>query len=245
VALSRGAGAVVGIAGSFAFPRARRLLGLERTGIWALASQTVCNVMAVASVFLPGSPFAPGAYFAQDGAVNNSTIPIRNTGKEGDDDDDVFAEATANVPKMSIIVFLSAIVLARFGDLFMSHCILHNYKKACNDTGLWMADLTIAQIQQEKIRESERGVVNGVQHATNQIFDMLKDLLVVLLPDPRTFGLLIMVSCGAVASGLLTFVVYARKSMNARKQKALNDVTETSKPLVDNADRNKRPESVL
>lgn len=113
MALSRGAGAIVGILGSFAFSGARRRLGLDRTGAWALAAQMACNMLAVLSVFLPGSPFDPFAYFSDERPANMTVA--------SEQDDDVFAGRTANVSHLSIIVFLVGIVLARFGDFFTAY----------------------------------------------------------------------------------------------------------------------------
>uniref|UniRef100_A0A915IY49 Solute carrier family 40 member n=1 Tax=Romanomermis culicivorax TaxID=13658 RepID=A0A915IY49_ROMCU len=75
-----------------------------------------------------------------------------------------------------------------------------------------MADLAITQIMQEQIIDNERGVINGVQHSLNQLLNMIKDILVILLPDPRTFGILIIISCFSVCSGFLSYLIFAGKS---------------------------------
>lgn len=204
VALSRGAGAIIGIAGSFAFPKLRRRFGVEKTGVWALFLQILCNLFAVVSVFLPGSPFDPIGYFTERGAeseIGGNLSKIDGNGLKLDDD--VFAGAAQNTPKVSIVVFLIGIVFARFG--------------------LWMADLAITQIMQENIADTERGVVNGVQHAANQCLNMIKDILVIMLPDPRTFGLLIIVSCCSVSCGFASFLVYVKKATgHSEKKKPIN-----------------------
>jgi hypothetical protein len=82
---------------------------------------------------------------------------------------------------------------------------------AMNLSGLWMADLSITQIMQESIAEHERGVVNGVQSSTNQLLSMIKDLMVIILPDPRTFGFLIIVSWLSILGGFLSYSVYAQR----------------------------------
>ena len=74
-----------------------------------------------------------------------------------------------------------------------------------------MADLAISQIMQESIAEHERGVVNGVQSSVNQLMSMIKDLLVIALPDPRTFGLLIIASWISIFCGYVSYMVYARR----------------------------------
>uniref|UniRef100_A0A914XJ64 Solute carrier family 40 member n=1 Tax=Plectus sambesii TaxID=2011161 RepID=A0A914XJ64_9BILA len=64
---------------------------------------------------------------------------------------------------------------------------------------------------QESIAEHERGVVNGVQSSANRLLSMIKDLLVIVLPDPRTFGLLIIISWLSILSGFLSYSVYSRR----------------------------------
>ena len=76
-----------------------------------------------------------------------------------------------------------------------------------------MADLTISQIFLETIVESERGIVLGVQTSLNQLMDMLKFGLVVVLPQPEIFGFLIMISYAFICIGWL---LYARFTYKAR-----------------------------
>jgi len=82
--------------------------------------------------------------------------------------------------------------------------------------GLWMADLTINQIMQESIAEHERGAINGVQNSLNQLMSMNKELLVILLPDERTFGVLIIVSVSIIALAFLSYCGYARKTYKSK-----------------------------
>ena len=60
--------------------------------------------------------------------------------------------------------------------------------------GLWIVDLTVNQLLQEKVAEDVRGVVNGVQDSLNNTLDLAKCILVILLPAQETFGLLIFAS---------------------------------------------------
>ena len=57
-----GAAASSGIIATFLYPRIRRAIGLESTGLYALAAEVACLILCVASVFCPGSPFDPGYY---------------------------------------------------------------------------------------------------------------------------------------------------------------------------------------
>ena len=79
-------------------------------------------------------------------------------------------------------------------------------------SGLWMADLAIIQLMQLHIVEAERGTVFGVQNGVSQLFSMLKDVLVILLPDSRTFGLLILFSIFCVGIGFLQYIHYLLKA---------------------------------
>ncbi|KAH7691302.1 Protein FPN-1.2, partial [Aphelenchoides avenae] len=71
-----------------------------------------------------------------------------------------------------------------------------------------MSDLAINQIMQETVPEADRGTVFGVQHALTLMFMVAKDLLTIALPDPRTFGILILTSVAAVAASLIPYTYY-------------------------------------
>jgi len=79
--------------------------------------------------------------------------------------------------------------------------------------GLWIADLTITQLFLETVIESERGIVFGVQTALNQLMDMLKFALVIGMPEPELFGILVILSYIFVTLG---YVLYAKYSYSAR-----------------------------
>ena len=81
----------------------------------------------------------------------------------------------------SVSIFLAGIILARYG--------------------LWIVDLTINQILQERVAEDRRGVVNGVQDSINNTFDLLKCVFVILLPSQETFALLIFISFASINFG--------------------------------------------
>ena len=77
---------------------------------------------------------------------------------------------------------------------------------------LWMADLTISQLLQENVADKERGVVGGVQSSLNRFMDLLKFLLVVCLPNPESFGILIIISFLFVVMGDLSYTYYSYKT---------------------------------
>ena len=80
-------------------------------------------------------------------------------------------------------MFLLGIILARFG--------------------LWIVDLTINQILQERVAEDKRGVVNGVQDSLNNSLDLLKCVFVIILPDKETFAILIFLSFVSINIGYM------------------------------------------
>merc|ERR1712147_530932 len=90
----------------------------------------------------------------------------------------------------SASVFLLGIILARFG--------------------LWIVDLTINQILQERVAEDKRGVVNGVQDSLNNSLDLLKCILVIILPAQETFALLIFASFISINFGWFMYALYSR-----------------------------------
>uniref|UniRef100_A0A914VPH1 Solute carrier family 40 member n=1 Tax=Plectus sambesii TaxID=2011161 RepID=A0A914VPH1_9BILA len=193
LALAQGVGALVGISGTLLYPRLKAKIGLFRTGLFSYAMELSCLTLPLASIWLPGSPFDPASYFRGDPLEQN--LPLA----DGNETASVInliqsvllnttsemlsiVEDKSNPSLCSISALLLGIVLAR--------------------CGLWMSDLAISQIMQETIAEHERGVVNGVQSSVNQLMSMIKDLLVIVLPDPRTFGLLI------IASWISVFCAY-------------------------------------
>ena len=77
--------------------------------------------------------------------------------------------------------------------------------------GLWMFDLSVSQLVQEKVKEEERGVVSGVMNVFIANSDMLHYLLVIVAPDPKYFGILTIISVSFVGCGLLLYASYVHK----------------------------------
>jgi iron-regulated transporter 1 len=68
-------------------------------------------------------------------------------------------------------------------------------------SGLWVADLTVTQVLQEQVREDQRGIINGIQTSMNQLLDLVKFVLVVMIPETESFAFLIMASYIFVCMG--------------------------------------------
>lgn len=83
-------------------------------------------------------------------------------------------------------------------------------------SGLWSFDLTVTQLMQENVIESERGVINGVQNSMNYLLDLLHFIMVILAPNPEAFGLLVIISVSFVAMGHMMYFRFAYKTLRSR-----------------------------
>jgi len=173
--------ALVGVLGAAAFPPLRRLIGVERAGVAGMGLLVSALTACVASIWLTGSPFDPSQESdVLVGSTTNSTHPS---------EEDAW-DCAANPPDVtSVAVLLTGIILARFG--------------------LWLADLSINQIQQEGVEEKQRGIIGGVQSSLQQLFNMAKFLMVILMPNPYMFGILILLSFTFVTLGAISMTAYA------------------------------------
>ncbi|XP_042865052.1 solute carrier family 40 member 1-like [Penaeus japonicus] len=208
-----------GILGSLAFPFLRKRVGISKTGLVGFGFETVCLSLCVASVFVPGSPFDASALLSNSGTTegNNSTeapsyliynistlsdgtnislaeengtvaldVPLNPSSNESN------PESKEEIVYTSVILLLTGIITSRFG--------------------LWLADLTVTQILQEGVEEGQRGAINGVQSSLNQSFDLLRSILIIILPIRATFGFLIILSFIFVSIAWILFAVYARRN---------------------------------
>ena len=100
-------------------------------------------------------------------------------------------DATAPTVSTAVVLMLIGVIGARFG--------------------LWMFDLTVTQLVQERVVEEERGVVSGVMNAMNSIMDMLRYILVIAAPRPEHFRYLTFISVGSVSMGLFLYACFVRK----------------------------------
>ena len=75
-----------------------------------------------------------------------------------------------------------------------------------------MADLTINQLFLEKVDVTERGIVGGVQNVLNQLMEMFKYGIVIVLPVPEVFGFLVMISFCFICLGWILFAAYVKKT---------------------------------
>merc|ERR1719427_389273 len=183
-----GVSALVGGAGSLAYPVLRSRVGIERTGLLGMFLLISCSSLAVISAFLPGSPMDLTNVLS--GESTNILETINSTEKVEVTSERNWTEPEFWLSYASVLVFLTGIILARFG--------------------LWVVDLTVNQLLQEKVAEDVRGVVNGVQDSLNNTLDLAKCILVILLPAEETFALLIFASFISINFGWLMYALYSR-----------------------------------
>ncbi|XP_047457132.1 solute carrier family 40 member 1 [Mugil cephalus] len=203
LSLLMGASAISGICGTVAFTWVRKKCGLIRTGFISGAAQLACLMMCVASVFAPGSPFDLSVSPFQDlysHLIGETTLPEADHSLTG-----VLANVTTPAPAeelpplqsyLSVSLLFAGVIAAR--------------------VGLWSFDLTVTQLIQENVIESERGVINGVQNSMNYLLDLLHFIMVILAPNPEAFGLLVIISVSFVAMGHIMYFRFAFKSLGSR-----------------------------
>ncbi|XP_019955229.1 solute carrier family 40 member 1 [Paralichthys olivaceus] len=202
LSLLMGASAVFGICGTVAFTWVRKKCGLIRTGFISGMAQLSCLMMCVASVFTPGSPFDLSVSPFQDiftHLIGEKTLPNGDLSSVHMGVNTTVAPAEELPPLQSYIsvsLLFAGVIAAR--------------------VGLWSFDLTVTQLIQETVIESERGVINGVQNSMNYLLDLLHFIMVILAPNPEAFGLLVIISVSFVAMGHAMYFRFAFKSLGTR-----------------------------
>ncbi|KAM9664759.1 ferroportin isoform 2-T2 [Trichechus inunguis] len=208
-----GASAITGITGTVAFTCLRRKCGLVRTGLISGFAQLSCLILCVISVFMPGSPLdlsvspfedirsrfiqieplptttttkIPGTFSTTDMHVSNGSSPANIA----------IETSPKSVPIISVSLLFAGVIAARIG--------------------LWSFDLTVTQLLQENVIESERGIINGVQNSMNYLLDLLHFIMVILAPNPEAFGLLVLISVSFVAMGHTMYFRFAQKTLGSR-----------------------------
>ncbi|XP_069011013.1 solute carrier family 40 member 1 [Embiotoca jacksoni] len=205
LSLLMGASAISGICGTVAFTWVRKKCGLIRTGFISGVAQLSCLVLCVVSVFAPGSPFDLSVSPFQDlysHLMGEKTLPevdhsLTSILASGNATTTPPAEELPPLQSyMSVSLLFAGVIAAR--------------------VGLWSFDLTVTQLIQENVIESERGVINGVQNSMNYLLDLLHFIMVILAPNPEAFGLLVIVSVSFVAVGHVMYFRFAFKSLGSR-----------------------------
>ncbi|XP_021322570.1 ferroportin isoform X2 [Danio rerio] len=208
-----GVSAVAGLLGTVLFTKLRKAFGLVNTGVISSALHMLCLLLCVCSVFAPGSPIdlsvlnignvsdvggMTGGHqrhgYPLRGGINQPLLPDRSS-IHWTNNTVLFENAPAGTEPesyISIILLFLGVITAR--------------------VGLWSFDLTVTQLLQESICESERGVVNGVQSSMNYLMDLLHFLMVIAAPQPQHFGILVIISVLFIFTGHTMYFLYARKA---------------------------------
>uniref|UniRef100_A0A8C3T3B4 Solute carrier family 40 member n=1 Tax=Chelydra serpentina TaxID=8475 RepID=A0A8C3T3B4_CHESE len=211
LSLLMGASAITGIMGTVAFTWLRRKCGLVRTGLISGIAQFACLVLCVISVFMPGSPldltvspFADIRTRLLEGQPLPTSLPadmseisfttgMHNWLNKSSSVNSDLEMSSDSVPLISVSLLFAGVIAAR--------------------VGLWSFDLTVTQLLQENVIESERGIINGVQNSMNYLLDLLHFIMVILAPNPEAFGLLVLISVSFVAMGHIMYFRFAQKTM--------------------------------
>ncbi|KAM6464237.1 ferroportin isoform 1-T1 [Liasis olivaceus] len=209
LSLLMGASALAGILGTVAFTWLRNKCGLIRTGVISGVAQLSSLVLCVISVFTPGSPLdLTISPFIDISARLFESSPLPTMAPDGDllkmpftTEMPALVNATSSDPGLapspvsliSVILLFAGVIAAR--------------------VGLWSFDLTVTQLLQENVIESERGIINGVQNSMNYLLDLLHFIMVILAPNPEAFGLLVLISVSFVAMGHIMYFRFAHKSL--------------------------------
>ncbi|XP_075686052.1 ferroportin [Rhinoderma darwinii] len=206
-----GASAISGIMGTVAFTWLRKKCGLVRTGFISGIAQLGSLILCVVSVFMPGSPLDLTVSPFQDIGTRFLEGEPLPTLSPGGVPEELFtaniqnlwnnANSTASdtdisIPLTSVSLLFAGVIAARIG--------------------LWSFDLTVTQLLQENVIESERGIINGVQNSMNYLLDLLHFIMVILGPNPEAFGLLVLISVSFVAMGHIMFFRYAYRNLGVQ-----------------------------
>ncbi|KPP69408.1 solute carrier family 40 member 1-like, partial [Scleropages formosus] len=212
LSLLMGASAISGIFGTVGFTWLRKRCGLIRTGFISGIAQLSCLLLCVASVFAPGSPLdltvSPFQEMIRHLMGEPSTLP-----EAGPTPVSTLSTAMQSLVNSSTLV--QEMEQEPQVESYLSVSLLFAGVIAAR-VGLWSFDLTVTQLIQENVIESERGIINGVQNSMNYLLDLLHFIMVILAPNPEAFGLLVIISFAFVAMGHAMYFKFAYKSLRSR-----------------------------
>ncbi|KAI6193207.1 Solute carrier family 40 protein [Aphelenchoides besseyi] len=196
----KSAAALLGVVGVLAYSFLEKRIGVKWTGIFGLTIQQVFLAFCIVSIFLPGSLFDPSGYVHE--------FTFASWWSEFKSAFTVSSPAAFNSTHLLTTTTPNSVGLTRSPLAIVFYFIGVTFARI----GVWITDLAIMQIMQEAIREEDRLSVFGVENALCQFFFLGKDIMAILLPDPRTYGLLIIVSVFFVLSGFGFYVFYFFKT---------------------------------
>lgn len=199
-----GLGSIIGIIGTIAYPYLVKHTGLVRTGVIGFWSEFSMLTLCLVSLFMPGTAFTAFQDFTLGAChlyqTSNNTLTT-----------DPMPVPCSN-SKLSVLLLVIGITLNRFGNFLRIKILLHLAFLIIIFSGLWLADLTVNQLQQERVPEKIRGRVGGTQHSLNQFFDLLRYAFIICLPRMPQFGYHVFISVLSVFSASLIYTIWSCSS---------------------------------
>ncbi len=206
IGLFQGMGGIFGIAGTIAYPFLHRKLGTVKTGIVGNVLQVLVLTFSVVGVFIPGRPLSDNnkSYYSVNCSSNISPSPSPTIDPSSLFPSSSILMSPSSSPgpspssssfsfsiNPSVALVLVGVTAARFG--------------------LWIFDLAVSQLIQERVVEEERGVVSGVMKAMNSNMDMIHYIMVIIAPRPQEFPYLTIISFASVTMGMIFYLFYVRR----------------------------------
>lgn len=222
IGLFQGVGAIFGVSGTILYPLLRRKFGTIRTGLFGISTQLLTLTFCIAAIVVPSSRTsseAAGYYSADCGNETENMDLLMGTVAPSTlcmDTHPISPSQTYDFPSVTPVPFLpenstSLSNSTSDGRRNIALILMLVGIVACR-TGLWLFDLAVQQLIQEKVVEEERGVVSGVINAMIAMMDMLHYILVIAAPRPEHFRVLTAISFFMVFVGWLLYSIYVRKS---------------------------------
>lgn len=81
----------------------------------------------------------------------------------------------------------------------------------CSRVGLWVFDLSVTQLMQQRVPEDVRGTIGGVQESFQAFFTLLTFTMGILVPNPRDFHYFIELGCSSVGLAMVCFTLGVHK----------------------------------
>ncbi|CEF59788.1 Solute carrier family 40 member 1 [Strongyloides ratti] len=186
----RGISSLTGIVGAFIYMKLERKIEASASSLCGLLIQQFFNYCCLISLVLPGTPFDPIKYF-DEWNFSNWSSKIFSTNSQVINSPNT-VESNLSTTNPSVWVYLITITFSRIG--------------------LWLTDLAITHQMQQSVKENNRGSVFGFQNSLCNFFSTIKDIFVILFPDIRTFGILMIISVAVgTISLIITFYSFIRK----------------------------------
>ena len=233
IGLFQGLGAIFGVTGTVLYPFLRKRFGTIRTGLFGFSTQVFFLLFCVVAVIIPSKTVSSGSlryyspncqeYFnsttiqiiSSSATLPSSTLLIQPTptfspAPTHTVDEYAAPISTPDMPEDSNEPTSLPILDSSMGVNISLYLLLTGIV-ACR-IGLWIFDLAVQQLVQEKVIEEERGVVSGVMNAMNSVMDMMHYVLVIIAPHPENFNILTLISFSMVVLGWLLYCIYVRKA---------------------------------